>query len=196
MLVNLARAHERGGQFVEAEAALRLLLSRHPQTSYRADAEARLEALRAAHPELVAPRPGPAPAPPSAPSVPPARKLWPPRSPALALGGAALAAAVAAVGTGWAAHAKHGDLEARCQDGCPEDVEADAERGERLARTSTGLTFAAIALAGASAALWVLDVRAAGAREPESHAGARGTRARVGVRSSAAGLEARVRIDF
>jgi tetratricopeptide (TPR) repeat protein len=201
MLVNLSRAHERAGASAEAMADLELLLARHPQTSYRAEAEVRLANLRAAHPELTTPEQAPAEpraAPQPAPEPAP-RKLWPPRVPTLVLGGAAVAGALAAVATGWAAHAKHEDLERRCQDGCPDDIEADKERGQRLARTSTGMTFAAIALGGASAVLWVLDVRASGAREPANHARAgavRDTRARLGLRSSAAAVEARLRIDF
>jgi tetratricopeptide (TPR) repeat protein len=204
MLVNLSRAHERAGASAEAMADLELLLGRHPQTSYRAEAEVRLANLRAAQPELAtaqhASRPAEPPAAPQPAPEPAAGKLWPPRVPTLIVGGAALAGALVAVATGWAAHAKHEDLEQSCRDGCPADVEADKERGQRLARTSTGMTFAAIALGGASAVLWVLDVRASGAREPANHARVGGatsnTRARLGVRSSAAALEARLRIDF
>lgn len=202
MLVNLSRAHERAGSSAEAIGDLELLLARHPQTSYRAEAEVRLANLRAAHPELlkpqqtgpaeprVAPQPAPGPA---------SRKLWPPRLPTLIMGGAAVGGALAAVATGWAAHAKHEDLEQRCQDGCPDEIAADKERGQRLARASTGMTFAAIALGGATAVLWVLDVRASGARESADQTRAavtRDTRARFGVRSSLAAVEARLRIDF
>jgi tetratricopeptide (TPR) repeat protein len=203
MLLNLSRAHERAGASADAMADLELLLARHPQTSYRAEAEVRLANLRAAYPELTTPQQASRPAEPrAAPQPAPeraARKLWPPRLPTLILGGAAAAGALLAVATGWAAHAEYGDLEQRCRDGCPDDIEADKERGQRLARTSTGMTFAAIALGGASAVLWVLDVRASGAREPAKHAragAARDTRARLGLRSSAAALEARLRIDF
>ena len=67
------------------------------------------------------------------------------------------ALAVVALGTGLAAHGKHGDLEEDCPDRvCPADRADAIDRGEALARTSTAFTF--IAAAGAIAGVVLLLV--------------------------------------
>jgi hypothetical protein len=118
--------------------------------------------------------------------------------PTLIVGGGALASALAAVGTGWAAHATYKDLEA-CDPDCGNSLETDKEHGQRLARTSTALTFAAVALGATTAVLWVLDSRASRAGDSTEHArkdATRETRARLGLQSSGAALGAKLRIDF
>jgi tetratricopeptide (TPR) repeat protein len=190
MLINLARAQERAGELSGAIATLELLLGRYPQTSYRAEAESHLLTLREQQPAPVA-EPAPvdvAPvAEPGAPVEPEKRKLWPPRWPTLVVGGAALASLLVAVGTGWAAHAKYSDLDDRCPGGaCDEPYAHDRDRGQRLSRTSTGFTFAAVALGGVTAALWILDLRSERA----------GARAQLGVRSSLTSYEANLRLSF
>lgn len=62
--------------------------------------------------------------------------------------GASAAVGVVALGTGLAAHGIHGDLEDDCPGGvCAADRAGDVDKGQALARTSTALTF--VALAGA-----------------------------------------------
>jgi hypothetical protein len=95
----------------------------------------------------------------------PRRSWWPPRSHTLILAATAVATGLASLGIGLRAHGIYVDLERRCDDGlCTEAARDDRERGQRLARTSTGLTFAALALGSASALFWVLDVRGERAR--------------------------------
>ncbi len=168
MLINLSRAHERGGELAAAIADLELLLERFPETSYRLEAEQRVAVMRAklqAAPPPVPPpvlveqpvgetQPGPMAA------APPLAKIWPPHLPTLIVGSVAIAAGVAALGTGLRAHGLHGDLQDRCpNDACAGNFESDRDKGRALSRASTGLMFSSIALAGATAALWVLDYR-------------------------------------
>lgn len=188
MLINLARAQERANDSSGAITTLELLLGRYPQTSYKAEAETQLARLRAQQPP---PAPETAPvevgpvAEPVAAAEPEKRKLWPPRWPTLAVGGAAVASVLVAVGTGWAAHAKYGDLDDRCPSGaCDDAYEHDRDRGQRLSRTSTGFTFVAVALSGVTAALWILDLKSERAR------------AQLGVRSSLTSYEANLRLSF
>jgi hypothetical protein len=101
-------------------------------------------------------------------------KLWPPRLPTLVVGGVLVASVLVSVGTGWAAHAKYKHLEVRYD-------HSDKERGTRLSRVSTGFTFASIALAAATAVLWVYDVKAQKGRVS------------LGVRSSLAATDAQLR---
>jgi tetratricopeptide (TPR) repeat protein len=172
MLLNVSRAHEHAGELHDAVLALELLLERYPQTSYRAEAEAVLARLRpldrapaVAAPALeLAPVPQRAARPPeSAPSQEP--RLWPPSTLTLALGGSALATGIVSLAVGVRAHRMHQGLEQRCQDALCSPSERDQlDHGQRLARTSTGLTFAALALASATAVFWVLDVRRERAR--------------------------------
>lgn len=193
MLINRARSEQRAGRPDEAIVSLELLFERHPQTSYRAEAEGQLAQLRAERdaratgaeaPKQVAP-PELAPAPLAPPEAKRELKLWPPRTPTLIAGSALVATVLVSAGTGWAAHAKHERLERRCRpvDQCPEgyDYQADKERGQRLSRVSTGFTFAALALAAATAVLWVYDVRA------------EKRRLSLGVRGSLAGAETQLR---
>lgn len=171
MLINRARAEERAGQLDNSLTSLELLFERHPQTSYREEAELQMERLRAQGAKSVReasaaseqPKPG---APTPSPSVQEKQeaKLWPPRLPTLIVGGLLVASAIVSVGTGWAAHSKYQHLEARCpEDRCPEaydDFADDKREGRRLARTSTGFTIASVALAAATVALWVYDAKA------------------------------------
>jgi hypothetical protein len=180
MLINLSRAHERNAQHAEALADLELLLSRHPETSYRAEAELRMTKLRASIAQEGAANEhdvnvrsaaaGPTDAAGKAASARTpehdkarARSIWPPRPLTLALAGSALAVAVASLGTGLRAHG----LERELKDSCP-DYECDPrsswdrerDRGDALAKASTGLMFVSLALAGSAAALWYYDVKA------------------------------------
>lgn len=189
MLINLARAQERAGSSSAGIATLELLLSRYPQTSHKSQAETQLARLRAQQAALPAVPAAlvvePAPPPPAEPLAPVRRKLWPPRWPTLAAGGAATASVLVALATGLAAHAKYNDLDERCPAGaCDDPFAQDRDRGRRLARTSTGFTFAALALGSVTAALWIFDVRTE-----------RG-RAQLGVRSSLASHEANLRLSF
>jgi tetratricopeptide (TPR) repeat protein len=163
MLINLSRAHERAGQLPEAIADLQLLLESYPQTSYRVEAEQRTVVMQAkldAQPPPALPPVTAAEEPPSAPPpAPEPVRMWPPRWPTLVVGSLAIAAGAAALGTGLRSHALHGDLEERCGDGCPAGFESDRDKGRALSRASTGLMFSSIALAGATAALWVVDYR-------------------------------------
>jgi hypothetical protein len=96
-----------------------------------------------------------------------------------------VASVLVSVGTGWAAHAKYKDLDARCKpsDQCPDssNIADDRDRGQTLARTSTGFTFAAIALGAATAVLWAYDVKA------------QKTRLSLGVRTSLSSAHAQLR---
>lgn len=178
MLINLSRAHERGGQLEAALADLELLLRQHPDTSYREEATARMDAMRS---KLRDSPPPPASAPPTAmygeaalpavegdpQSLAPARRIWPPRWPTFVAGGAALVAGAVALGTGIRAHHLHGDLEQRCgTDGQCGDIpfESDRDQGRALARASTALTFVSVALVGTTAVLWFYDVKHSGER--------------------------------
>ena len=180
MLINRARAEARAGMLEQAVQSLELLFERHPQTSYRDEAEAELTALRAQLPhETPAPanaQPEAAPAPVAkpAPSAPSERapRLWPPRLPTLIVGSVLVASVLVSVGTGWAAHAKYDALDARCRPAsrCPDDGGRSAEtrdEGQRLARTSTAFTFLSVALGAATALLWVYDVKAQKARKSQ-----------------------------
>ena len=164
MLLNVSRAHEKAGEVHEAVLALELLLERFPQTSYRPEAETALARLRLLDvPPAATPAPPPAvtPAaePPAAP-LPESRGIWPPRTHTLVLGSTALLTGVVSLAVGVRAHRIHDGLEQRCEsDLCSPDERNELERGQRLGRTSTGLSFAALALASATAVLWVLDVR-------------------------------------
>lgn len=172
MLINRARAEARAGVVEHAIASLELLFERHPQTSYRAEAEVELARLRA---QLVTPEQpelqGASPTPPAPPLLQPAKeprrdvKLWPPRLPTLIVGGTMAASVLVSVGTGWAAHAKYKKLDRRCgsDDQCPDDAGRSADErteGRTLARVSTGFTFVSVALAAATAVLWAYDVKA------------------------------------
>jgi len=176
MLINLSRAHERGGLLEAAITDLEQLLARHPNTPYRGEARQRTEAMRArldaearaaeaatttpATPDIPAVAATQTESVPEAPAPRERRVLWPPRWPVLAVGGTAVAAAVVALATGLRAHGYYGDLESRCPDGrCPSGFEDDRARGRALARASTALTFASVALAGATAVLWVYEGR-------------------------------------
>jgi tetratricopeptide (TPR) repeat protein len=175
MLIDRARAETRAGVVEHAIGSLELLLERHPQTSYRAEAEAELASLR----EQLAsqkrePEPGSAPvqeAPATAPLPliqPPKEtrrdlKLWPPRLPTLIVGGTMVASVLVSVGTGWAAHTKYKALDRHCPDDlCRTETRNadDRAEGRTLARVSTGFTFASLALAAATAVLWAYDVKA------------------------------------
>ena len=191
MLINRARAEERAGGIDQAIGSLELLFERYPQTSYRAEAEPQLERLRAergaraSEAKPAEPAEGaegaPGPAEPKRNKL----KLWPPRLPTLIVGGALVASVIVSVGTGWAAHRKHERLEARCQpaDQCDEDYDfaEDKQSGQRLSRVSTGFTIASLALAAATAVLWVYDIKAQKAQLS------------LGVRPSLAGADARLR---
>jgi tetratricopeptide (TPR) repeat protein len=200
MLINRARSEERAGEFEEAVTSLELLFDRHPQTSYREEAEQQLTRLRAelaSRPQapqpaqLAVPEATPvAPGPTVATSEQPTHdwKLWPPRVPTLIVGGALVASVLVSVGTGWAAHAKYKHLESRCPDNqCPDDKhssddQSDKDRGQRLSRVSTGFTFASIALLAATSVLWVYDVKA----QKKAHVS-------LGVRTSLAAADAQLR---
>ena len=166
MLINVWRAHERAGETHEAVLALELLLERFPQSSYRPEAERELARLRpldtAVEPSAPAlPPPSlvseAAPSPPL-PSAEPRR--WPPSKLTLVLGSSALATGIVSLALGVRAHRIHDGLEQRCEGGlCSPSEQDELDRGRRLARTSTGLSFASLALASATAVFWVLDVR-------------------------------------
>jgi hypothetical protein len=167
MLINLSRAHERNGELVAAVADLELLLSLHPETSYRGEAQQRLSVMRA---QLAAAPPAPAVAPASEPApaeakvaLPAAgeRNIWPPSLPTLLVGATAIAAGAVALGTGLRAHGIYKDLEDSCgaDASCAPSYVADRDHGRALSRASTALTFASIALAGTAAVLWVFDVK-------------------------------------
>jgi tetratricopeptide (TPR) repeat protein len=176
MLINRARAEVRAGMVEHAIASLELLFERHPQTSYRAEAEGELASLRAQlanrKPESESNAadgqqpPAPAPLPLIQPQKEPRRdlKLWPPRLPTLIVGGTMVASVLVSVGTGWAAHAKYKWLDQHCRpdDQCPDGRRSADERaqGRTLARVSTGFTFVSVALAAATAVLWAYDVKA------------------------------------
>jgi tetratricopeptide (TPR) repeat protein len=193
MLINRARSEQRAGNLEQAIAALELLFERHPQTSYRAEAEGELEKLRAERAQLAPTEtsaPATAPSAPAAgprasetePSVQPVR-IWPPRLPTLIVGGALVASVLVSVGTGWAAHTKYKYLEDNCRnDRCPDDghdYAGDKQRGTTLSRVSTGFTFASLALAAATSVLWVYDVKAQKGLS-------------LGVRTSLAGADAQL----
>ena len=73
------------------------------------------------------------------------------------VGGASVAFGVVSLVTGMVAHGIHRDLEARCPAGvCPADAEVDADRGRRLARTSTAFTFLAAAGAVTAVVLFIV----------------------------------------
>jgi hypothetical protein len=168
MLINLSRAHERSGELVAAVADLELLLSVHPETSYRGEALQRLSVMRARL--AAAPPPGPVVAPASAlapaevevaPRAKAERPIWPPSLPTLLVGATAVAAGAVALGTGLRAHAIYNDLEDSCgtDASCDPSFVAERDQGRALSRASTALTFASIALAGTAAVLWVFDVK-------------------------------------
>ncbi|HEX5661324.1 MAG TPA: hypothetical protein VFX59_29245 [Polyangiales bacterium] len=164
MLINLSRAHERAGDLDKAIADLELLLQTFPGTSYTLEAEQRLAAMRAKQPVpapvAVEEAPAPAPSPEPASQSALAARVWPPRWPTLVVGSVAIAAGVAALATGLRAHGLHGDLQDRCpNDLCSSGFEPDRDKGRALSRASTGLLFSSIALAGVTAALWVVDYR-------------------------------------
>jgi tetratricopeptide (TPR) repeat protein len=181
MLINVWRAHERAGQMHEAVLALRLMLERFPQSNYRPEAEATLARLAPLDaesapeaPEPEAPEPeAPEPEVPvlPAPELTPAplpvqtaktteRAVWPPSTYTLVLGSTAVVTGVLSLALGVRAHNIHDGLEQRCEGGlCAPDERHELEHGQRLARTSTGLSFAALALGAASAVLWVFDVK-------------------------------------
>jgi tetratricopeptide (TPR) repeat protein len=168
MLINLARAHERNGELVAAIADLELLLSAHPETSYRGEALQRLTTMRAKLAAVTPPAantPAPARAPlPSFRAVPEPvrardRGVWPPSLPTLVVGGVAIAAGVVALATGLRAHGIYHDLEKRCDasGACDPPFAGDRDHGRALSRSSTALTFASVALVGAAAVMWVID---------------------------------------
>ncbi|MDB4977752.1 MAG: hypothetical protein JWN48_6093 [Myxococcaceae bacterium] len=181
MLINLSRAQERNGELPEAIASLELLLTKHPDTANRSEAESRIAAMRkqlaerppepapVAEPEPapvveVAPEPEPAPVelpPVSTPPEPPARRgVWPPSLLTLGVASAAVVTAVVSLGTGLSAHHGYNDLEGRCPGArCSAPYVEDRDHGRRLARTSTAFTFVSVALAGGAAVLWVYDVK-------------------------------------
>lgn len=103
-----------------------------------------------------------------------------------ATAGAGAAAGVAAVLTGVFAQRMHDDLDASCGGPCPQDRQADIDRGTRLARTSTGLTFTSVAALGAGVAFIVLGRGNADADEPEVRVSTD-----VGVGRAAARLQVR-----
>ncbi|MDB4986650.1 MAG: hypothetical protein JWN04_1828 [Myxococcaceae bacterium] len=189
MLINLSRAQERNGQLPEAIAALELLIAKHPNNPYRAEAETRIAAMRkqlservpepssAAEPPAPEPEAAPSPLvdpvaepPPALPPVTlepeapqPARRagaVWPPSLLTMSVGGAALVTAVVSLGTGLRAHHIYNDLDGRCPGGrCDAPFRSDRDHGQALARTSTAFTFVSVALAGSAAVLWVYDVK-------------------------------------
>jgi hypothetical protein len=65
-------------------------------------------------------------------------------------------AGVAALLTGVFAQRLHNDLESECGGPCLEDRQSDIDRGTRLARTSTALTFVSVAAIGVGVTLLVL----------------------------------------
>lgn len=157
MLVNLARTHERAGQAHAALADWSLLLAQHPNTSYRGEAEEHSARLRA---ELSA-RAKSEPAT-RALSAAPAMKSEPrvPSWTTLALGAATVAVGAVALGTGLRAHAIYRELEGECPDDrCDPPFEDRRQHGRALARASTGLSFATLALATATTALWLYEAR-------------------------------------
>lgn len=187
MLINLSRAHERDRHLAEAIADLQLLIARHPDNPYRAEAETRIAGMRA---ELQSKGLGgrageertgePVPATEQAPPQPqaevasaqaqvlhedeaqtkPRSHVWPPSAVTLAAGSAALVVGAVALGTGVRAHHLYGQLNDRCPGGqCEPGFEATRDHGRALSRTSTALTFASVALAGATAVLWIYDVK-------------------------------------
>lgn len=172
LLVNAARAHERGEQYAEALRDLERLLAQHPDTPHRGEAELRMEKLRvqieqqarreerAATPKREqAEAARPAEASTHAQAEP---SVWPPRWSVFALAGGALAVGVASLATGLRAHELHGRLEDQCpKDLCAPGYERDQRRGRRLASSSTALTFVSLALLGGAAGLWIYDVRKA-----------------------------------
>ena len=58
--------------------------------------------------------------------------------------------------TGIVAHGQHSDLERECGGPCPPDRQGDVDHGERLARTSTALTFVSVAAVGTGVVLLLL----------------------------------------
>lgn len=162
MLVNLSRAHERGDQLEAAIADLDRLLAAFPDTPYRLEAQQRITAMQtrlaAEHEAEIARQKTEAARPLARDAT--TRAWWPPRAPTLAVGAVALAAGAAALGTGLRGHKLYRDLEARCPGArCPASFEEDRDRGRALTRASTGLSFALLGLAGATAVLWVYDVK-------------------------------------
>jgi hypothetical protein len=176
MLINLSRAHERGGELQAALTDLELLLKVHPETAYRGEAEQRMSAMRDKLARTPTPTPTPAPSPEAtaaavtAPTSVPAQGApserrtapggWRPSLPTIAIGGTGLVVGVVALGTGLVAHSLYKDLEHSCDSDsrCDPSFAADRDRGRTLARTSTALTFVSAALVGTAAVLWVYDV--------------------------------------
>lgn len=201
MLINLSRAHERGGRLREAISDLTLLLERYPKTAYKAEAEQRIANMRVLLGEDAEPEPlppvvmaaqEPAPAPAQKPQAPANErgKIWPPRLPTFIAGGTTLALGVSALVTGLVAHAQYTDLDAQCPDGvCSARYADEKERGQRLARTSTGLSFAALTMASATAVLWFLDVRASSSSAGKDWA-------KLDLRFGTEHAEARYRLAF
>jgi hypothetical protein len=175
MLINLARTHERAGKLAAALADLEQLVTVYPDAPYCDEARQRMVIMReklaastagsAQSSELpaVEAEPEPASPPPVAAAESPVQEStsWAPRWPTLVVGGAAVVAGVVALGTGMRAHGIYLDLEGQCEadDSCPAPFESDRDHGQRLSRASTALTFAAVALAGTAAVLWIYDVK-------------------------------------
>jgi hypothetical protein len=161
MLVNLSRAHERDGALLAAVADLELLLSQHPSSSYRGEAEERIAAMRAQLAAQQQAREASAASAAGAQSAAvSAERGRLPKWPRLALAAGGLASAIVALGTGVRAHRMYRALERDCPDDlCAGPFESDRDRGRALARTASGLTVVGVVLGGAAVALWVHDLR-------------------------------------
>lgn len=174
LLYNLYLAHRDANHQEEAAEALRAFLAKVPDIENRAQLEARLKALdegiaweraqreRARALEQKATEPPPAPAP----TDERPRRLV---RAGYALSATAGALLVAALATGLSARKKERALEDGCDASrtCPRSLEETASRGERLARTTDGLLFSGLAVAGTGATLLVLGLRQTGERAPE-----------------------------
>lgn len=163
LLLNAAMAFERAGEFEEAHEALTKYLEHLPEGSdeapalrarirnleERAEEKRRLEAelaeaRKAREPERSAPKLG-----------------WMGWS-GVGAGSAGVASLVASLATGLKASSIHGSLEKVCGPSgqiCPVGSQADADRGRRLSRVSTGTLIAGAALAAGGTILLILDLK-------------------------------------
>ena len=194
MLINRSRAYERDGRLEEARGDLALLLERHPETRYRAEAETRLERLSRQLAAAPLRDPDPLPEPIAAPATEPASaeatgerapgaRRRAPRWAVVALGSAALVAGTVALGTGLRAHAIHRRLKGACPDAtCPLALGEERDHGRTLARVSTGVTFVAVALLGGALGVYVHALRRPAALGADLEASAHGAAARLRVR--------------
>ena len=70
--------------------------------------------------------------------------------------GTGAAAGISAILTGVFAQQKHDELSRECGGPCPASFQGDIDRGRRLSRASTALTFTSVAALGAGVTLIIL----------------------------------------